>query len=300
MESDENFGELLRQWCGLFITVHDKRVYFLHQTAREFLLPVAVCLSDPTITRTWAHTLDICQAHAVLAESCTVYLSLRTKKDVVTELLDYSAENWASHFREANVENTALISLALRICNPNSTHYTAWSEIYRARHFLPQNATNLILASFFGHKRVVQILLDTGEVDVNTKDKYGQTPLSWAARQGHEAVVRILLDTNKVDVDSKDRFGQTPLSFAAGRGYETVVRMLLDTGKIDINSKNKYGRTPLSFAAEKGHETVVRMLLNTDKIDVDSKDQYGQTPLSYAAKNGHEAVIEALASSNRP
>ncbi|ELQ33829.1 hypothetical protein OOU_Y34scaffold00870g6 [Pyricularia oryzae Y34] len=47
MESDESFGERLRQLCGLFITVHDKRVYFLHQTAREFLLPIAKDLWKP-------------------------------------------------------------------------------------------------------------------------------------------------------------------------------------------------------------------------------------------------------------
>lgn len=191
MESDENFKESLREWCGLFIAVHDKRVYFLHQTAREFLLPIAVCLSGPPITRTWAHMLDIYQAHAVLAESCTVYLTLRTEKDGLTELLDYSARQWGFHLREANIENTAGLSLALKICDPNSNHYAAWAKIYLQAHYsFPQNATNLILASYFGHKGVVRVLLDTGKVDVDAKDGDGLTPLSWAAAGGHKTVVR--------------------------------------------------------------------------------------------------------------
>lgn len=207
--------------------MHDKSVYFLHQTAREFLLPIAVCLSGPTITRTWAHTLDIYQTHAVLAESYTVYLTLRTEKDGVTEMLDYSARHWGSHFREANIENTAVLSLALKICNPTSNHYAAWAKIYRRAHYsFPQNATNLILASYFGHKGVVRVLLDTG----------------------------------KVDVDAKDEDGQTPLLFVAARGYETMVRMLLDTGKVGVDAEDKHGRTPLSLTAEKGHENVVRRL----------------------------------------
>ena len=35
-------------------------------------------------------------------------------------------------------------------------------------------------------------MLETGKVDVGSKDEYGQTPLSWAAGKGHEAVVKLL------------------------------------------------------------------------------------------------------------
>jgi ankyrin repeat protein len=38
----------------------------------------------------------------------------------------------------------------------------------------------------------VKALLATGKVDVDSKDEYGRTPLSWAAVNGHEAVVELL------------------------------------------------------------------------------------------------------------
>ena len=68
------------------------------------------------------------------------------------------------------------------------------------------------------HETVVKLLLDTGKVDADSKDnKYGPTPLSWAARRGHEAIVKLLLDTGKVDADSRDnKYGRTPLTIWGG------------------------------------------------------------------------------------
>jgi ankyrin repeat protein len=68
--------------------------------------------------------------------------------------------------------------------------------------------------------------LTTGKIDVEPKDSWERTPLSWAAEKGHEAVVKLLLTTGKVDVDSKDSWGRTPLSWAAEKGHEAVVKLL--------------------------------------------------------------------------
>ncbi|KAL8382976.1 hypothetical protein RB595_006647 [Gaeumannomyces hyphopodioides] len=338
LEPDQEFKQRLRGWCGLFVTVHDDKVYFLHQTAREFLLPLAASLPGPAAPTTWAHTFSIRQAHTVLAESCTVYLDRfnhQTDADATADLLDYSAENWGDHFREAGiVDGAAVIRFALSICDPNSRSYLKWSDIYwNSLGWDVANATNLILASHFGHESVVKLLLSTGMVNLDSGDKYTQTPLSWAAENGHEAVVRLLLDTGKVDADSKNKFGQTPLSYAAQKGHEAVVKLLFDTGKVDADSKNvngrtplshaawggcgtvvkfllstgmvnfdlkdEDGRTPLSYAAENGHETVVKLLLDTGKVDADSKNGNSQTPLLYAAKNGHEAVVKLLFDTNK-
>ncbi|KLU92875.1 hypothetical protein, variant, partial [Magnaporthiopsis poae ATCC 64411] len=221
LEPDDEFKKRLRMWCGLFITVHDEKVYFLHQTAREFLLPRVTPLPDPTTTTVWAHTFSIRQAHKVLAESCMVYLDLlndQTDANAEAGLLDYSAKNWGAHFREAGiVDGAAIIHVALRICDPNSKSHSAWSDIYWQSTLGRSigNLTSLIMASHFGHEAVVKRLLDTSGIDADAKDANSQTPLSWAAEYGHEAVVKLLLDTGKVDADTKDANGQTPLFFAA-------------------------------------------------------------------------------------
>jgi hypothetical protein len=67
--------------------------------------------------------------------------------------------------------------------------------------------------------------------------------LLWAARNGSEAMVKMLLDTGKVDVDAKDKNGQTPLSLAAENGHKAVAKMLVDTGKVDVDAEDETGQT---------------------------------------------------------
>ena len=88
---------------------------------------------------------------------------------------------------------------------------------------------------------MVKLLLNTGKVDADSKDKYGRTPLTWAAYNGQGAVSKLLLDTGNIEADSKDNGGWTPLFWAAQREYETIVKLLLEHGaKLESN-----GRTPI-------------------------------------------------------
>ena len=63
-----------------------------------------------------------------------------------------------------------------------------------------------------GYETVVQQLINTGTVDIDSKDLDGQTPLSWAARNGHEAISQQLVNTGAVDIDSEDVDHRTPFS----------------------------------------------------------------------------------------
>jgi ankyrin repeat protein len=49
-------------------------------------------------------------------------------------------------------------------------------------------------------------LLAIEKVDVNTKDNGGRTPLLYAIKYGRKSVVQLLLATNKVDVNTKARY----------------------------------------------------------------------------------------------
>ena len=72
--------------------------------------------------------------------------------------------------------------------------------------------------------------------------------------------MEMLINIGKVDIESKNNSDRMPLSRAAEKGYEVIARMPVDTGKVDIELKNSSSRTPLSLAAENGHESVVKPL----------------------------------------
>ncbi|KAH7159349.1 hypothetical protein DER46DRAFT_702396, partial [Fusarium sp. MPI-SDFR-AT-0072] len=139
-------------------------------------------------------------------------------------------------------------------------------------------------------------LLKELKIDIVKAPTLRDTWLLWTAREGHrhEAVVELLLATDGVDVNSKDKDGQTPLSCAAINGHEVIVKLLLETEKVDVNSKDQNGWTPLVLTAIMGHEGIAKLLLETEKVDLDAKDNYGRTPLSWAAEQGHDAIVELL------
>ena len=62
----------------------------------------------------------------------------------------------------------------------------------------------------------MKLLVEKG-ADLESKDRYSRTPLSWAAIYGHEAVVKLLVEKG-ADIESKDRFNRTPLSWAKVTG----------------------------------------------------------------------------------
>jgi hypothetical protein len=145
------------------------------------------------------------------------------------KLYDYAAHNWGHHARKASVlipevvkflETKAQVeaaSQALMGCK-------GWSGRVDSQE-VPRQITGLHLAAYFGVNNAVRYLIGSNSPD--PKNRYGQTPLLYAATNGYEAVVQILLATGQVDADSKDtEYGRTPLLWAAKNGHEGVLKLI--------------------------------------------------------------------------
>lgn len=309
LEDESDFKSRLRSLCGLFISIYHGKIYFLHQTAREYLL---ADLASPTVPSglRWHRSITTRQAHSILAELCVLYLNLfnsgvsSTIKGEETTgsftdnnaFLNYSAENWGTHFSKADfVDGAAILPVTLRICDTSLKSYSAWFTIYQAP--VPQcpvgNLTDLIIASHYGHSAVIKLLVEKG-ADIEAKDdKYGWAPLLWAAEHGDEASIKLLIGKG-ANIEAKDnRYGRTPLSWAVGSGNEAIVKLLVEQGA-DIEAMDtEYGQTPLSLAAKYGQEAIAKMLVENG-ANIEAEDNNSRTPLLWAALHNQEAIVKLL------
>ncbi|PON29598.1 ankyrin repeat domain-containing protein [Trichoderma gamsii] len=302
LEDESDFKSRLRSWCGLFISIHQGRVYFLHQTARESLL--ADSASRTILGRTWHHSMTTRQAHDVLAKLCIRYLDfLDSEVDLAAEenglntpFFDYAINWWDDHFREAQItDDDYIIPATLRICSPKSSSYIFFCQ---SDHFLripkPKlKATDLMIASFFGLHAIAKLLIDNS-ASIEAEDLSGQTPLYWAVAGGHETVVKLLIENGARFETEEIHSYTTPLLVAADYGDTAIMKILIENGA-DIDVKAEYSeQTPLLCAAKVGHEAAVKLLVEKGAY-IEAKDKFtGQTPLSNAAERGHEAMVQLL------
>ena len=161
------------------------------------------------------------------------------------------------------------------------------------RTFLPQ--IDIEEACIIGNLHEVQQYLASGG-DVNQADDEQVTPLILACWYNHLEIVNLLLNQAGIDVNKTQQTGWTPLYIACMRSDVNVVKALLNKDGINVNqATTMYGYTPLMVACEKGHLEVVNLLLNHDGIDVNKiNTRHGQTALHIACNRGRVAIVEAL------
>ncbi|KXX72873.1 Ankyrin repeat domain-containing protein 17 [Madurella mycetomatis] len=144
-----------------------------------------------------------------------------------------------------------------------------------------------------GHRGTAQLLLETDGVNPDAQDNRLQSPLARAAVNGQAELVELLLRSggDRIDLNSKDKYGLTPLCSAASYGKKRVVRLLLAQPGIELNPREEGGSAPLLNAAENGCTGTVEMILAQDGVAVNPRDGDGCMPLLVAARHGHAGVV---------
>ena len=150
--------------------------------------------------------------------------------------------------------------------------------------------TGLILASWKGHKEVVEVLLAYG-CDVDIQDTAcGSTAVMFAAQSGHKDVLDRLLDHN-CNLDIQNNIGWVALLYAIWNNHKDVAVALLNHN-CNVDIQNDKGWNAIILAAANGLKDIAELLVARN-CNLDLQDEVGQTALISAAHYGH-ADIAAL------
>uniref|UniRef100_A0A4W6EPB2 Euchromatic histone-lysine N-methyltransferase 2 n=1 Tax=Lates calcarifer TaxID=8187 RepID=A0A4W6EPB2_LATCA len=139
--------------------------------------------------------------------------------------------------------------------------------------------TGLHHAAKLGNLEIVNMLLETGQVDVNAQDSGGWTPIIWAAEHKHVDVIKALLNRG-ADVTINDKELNVCLHWAAYAGNVDIAELVLNSG-CSLASVNMHGDTPLHIAAREGYLECVTLFLSRG-ADIDIMNREGDTPLTLA------------------
>ncbi|KAJ3951499.1 hypothetical protein N0V92_012088 [Colletotrichum tropicale] len=126
----------------------------------------------------------------------------------------------------------------------------------------------------------------TLQADVNIKDCWKLTPLSYAVIGGRVNFIEWLLSKGEIEVDSEyfeDPY--PPTAIAATIGEVARILPFIESDKANLDAQNKLQWTPLMLAANGGHADIADASLSTESKGWRwSRGRDGGTPLEMALK----------------
>ncbi|KAH0433696.1 ankyrin repeat protein [Colletotrichum camelliae] len=265
LEPEDRFVNTLRATCGLFVTIINGEVYFLHQTAREFLLqqpseghPETTLSSHDFV---WRHKFSLQESHATLAKVCVQLRFMDTRARVHwnrPKIGFYAEKSWIHHCNQADYSTiNDLSELTVQLCHL----LTDGKSSGLLQEDVPPLKTPLFVAICLGLDGTVKYLLDNDLGAIFTTGEQGETTLYSAAVQGHNSIVRIILAADRGGVsdalaNKPSCDGDTPLRAAMMRRHADVVRSLLEDNRTRLDAElfdetgSKYFESMIRFADE--------------------------------------------------
>jgi len=237
-------------------------------------LSYAVCTTNPIFKRlVWSSSGDLESRHengreaplyAVGMSGNTIVKRLLSSNRVDPDSRDDKGRTPLSY--AVGARNNAIVRMLLdcKTVDPDSRDKSGRTPLSWAARNGPRDVT------------IPLSLLETGKVNPASQDEQGYTALWWAIGGGCEKLVTLLLETGQANVEAKEKStGRTSLSHAARVGNEPIVKALLGVSNVNLNAKDNQGITPLMWAMEFGNTKVVDLLLDDDKLHQDLEEHHG-------------------------
>lgn len=288
----DRLGERIRQLCGLFVFIEDFKVYLIHQTAREFLLTK----SDRSPSFKWY--LEPYKTEVQMAEICVRYLLMddlvSNDEESVRSLLEYSADNWADHFRDVLSPGYELVQWTWKLYNVATDRFRLWFPkfwVVAMPYREDPKMEALHLAAFNGHQEILSLVGINEEEVVDHVDKSETNALQWARVRGHLKIVQRLLEKG-ANVNAQGGEYGNALYAAVKGGHLDIVHQLLKKGA-DPNTQGGYYGNALQSAAQRGDPEIVQSLLE-NRADVNAQGGYFGNPLHAAAQGGQLKIVQRL------
>lgn len=308
------FGEKMRRLCGLFVFINDRKLYLIHQTAREFLITTSN--NTTVVDFHWKFTPD--EMEVEMTRICVKYLlMLETQGNTCSwYFVDYSAENWPDHYRQiSSTSKSEVLGIVQSLYGITEYTYTrwlgdlGWFGIYWRSQLdggISAMMTAMHLVAFLGHDDIVRRLAEANQSAVNQRVDsqvgasewaclqgwYDVDALQWACLQGHKEVVEILLEYGANPHAAFGDYGNA-LWAACDGGNIQIVQLLLDQG-VDVNAESDVFGSALQAACEKRHFQIVQLLLENG-ADVHARCGRHGNALQAACKGGDiQIVLELL------
>ncbi|XP_041371994.1 serine/threonine-protein phosphatase 6 regulatory ankyrin repeat subunit B-like isoform X2 [Gigantopelta aegis] len=143
--------------------------------------------------------------------------------------------------------------------------YTEMTELLlkcgvKVNHTNATKDTALLWAAHQGHEDTVVMFLNH-EADANLKNDEWLTPLYVAVRCEYTRIVALLTETGNADVNKTRNVGLVAISIASALGLIDIVKLLLKQ-KADPNVCGRDGKRPIHYAASEGYNDTVQTLLS--------------------------------------
>jgi len=123
-------------------------------------------------------------------------------------------------------------------------------------------------------------------------DRFGNTPVIWAAHTGNLPVVVTLVTQYQLPLNVQNFDGETALSMAVSSGQYEIVKYLIEHGA-NLNIANCRGESALHQAAALGFGEITRLIVEEGAY-MDMEDECGETPLHFAVREERVEMVDYL------